>query len=187
MPAALRIGFTVVQMSTCREESYNGPALYPQQRNAGPSKMVPRKLGRGLVLLKRVPAQGLAKCHLSQTSQSLFTSGITSRHRRCALELSCHLMSPSLPVFPRCFQQVSSRVLISGQPLFTCLSLLSDTQSPEARDGVLINFHLSRFRQESCGVERYLVVWEKVRGTSRACDWRALEMEMTARLQAVGS
>lgn len=145
-------------------------ALYPQRRNAEPSKMVPRKLGRGLVLLKRVPAQGLAKGRLSQPSQSLFTPGITSRHPRCALELSCCLGSPSLPVFPRCLQQVSSRVLISGQLLFTCLSLLSDTQSPEARD--LINFHPSRLGQESCPVERCLVVRERVRGASRACDWR---------------
>lgn len=53
--------FTVIQTSTYREESYDGPALYPQRRNAEPSEMVPRKLGRGLVLLKHVPAQGLAK------------------------------------------------------------------------------------------------------------------------------
>lgn len=85
--------------------------LYPQRRNAEPSKIVPRKLGRGLVLLKRVPAQGLAKGRLSQPSQSLFTPGITSRHPRCALELSCCLGSPSLPVFPQVspagFQQSS--------------------------------------------------------------------------------
>lgn len=58
--------------------------------------MVPRKLGRGLVLLKQVPAQGLAKCHLSQPSQSLLRSMITSRHPEVclALELSCCLAAP---------------------------------------------------------------------------------------------
>lgn len=144
------------------------PALYPQRRNAGPSKMVPRKLGREPVLLKRGPAQGLAKCHLSQPRQSLFTSVILSRHPRCVLELSCCLAgSPSLPVFPRHLQQVSSRVLISEQPLLTCLSPLSDTKSLEARDGVLINFHPSRFRQGSCWRGRYLAVRERRRGASR--------------------
>lgn len=146
---------------TAVRETYEDPTLPSAGKCRDFLSMVPRNLGKGLVLLKQVPAQGLAKCGLSQPTISHYSH--LWPLLGTALELCCCLASPSLPVFPGrlptvwYLQQVSSRPLISQQPLFTCLSLPSDPESLEARGGVLIYCHPSEFIQESCWMEAYMM------------------------------
>lgn len=161
---SIESGFLVIQTHDGCEGNLRRPHFTLSWEMQGLSKHGSQEPGKGACSAKASTSPGPSQVwSLPAYHQSLFTSMAISGHLRCALELCCCLASPSLPVFPGrlptvwYLQQVSSRPLISQQPLFTCLSLPSDPESLEARGGVLINCHPSEFIQESCRMEAYMM------------------------------